>query len=304
MNSDYYFDVLGLGSVTVDLIGTLKSWPGEGMKQPLQSMSIHDGGLVGTALTAVARLGGRACFAGKLGHSDMAHRAIETFEKDGVNTSYIIRAENTEPIIAFVFTNSISGERNIFWTNQNVQYPFPPELPENWYNNIRVLLVDHESGFAGIEAAKIAIAHNIPVVVDIEQNKPYVPELMTVSSHIVVSENFAAAYTKKTTIPEIITSLRTSLHQTIIITQGQKGCSGIANNEFFEIPAFKVKVVDTTGCGDVFHGAYALAIARGKTVINAAKFACAAAALCATKLGGRDGIPTQNELEIFIKENK
>ena len=86
-------DVFGLGSVAVDFVGAVKGWPGEGVKAPLESLSIHDGGLVGTALAAVARLGGKACFAGKLGNSDMARRAIEAFEKDGVNTSFVFPTE-------------------------------------------------------------------------------------------------------------------------------------------------------------------------------------------------------------------
>ena len=69
----------------------------------------------------------------------------------------------------------------------------------------------------------------------------------------------------------------------------------------FSLPAFSVNVVDTTGCGDVFHGAYTLAITRGMNAMESARFASAAAALCATKLGGRAGIPTSAELEQFLQ---
>ena len=294
-------DVLGLGSVTVDFVGIVKSWPGEGTKQSLQSLSIHDGGLIGTALATVARLGGKACFAGKLGNSDMARRAIEAFKKDGVDTSFVIQTEGAEPIVAFVLTNSSNGQRNIFWTRQNVHYPLPSEFPDkNWFNNTGVLLVDFEAGQAGIEAARIASEHNIPVVVDVEQNEPHVTELMDVCSHVVVSEDFAADYTGNTDIRAILKKLRTSPNKTIIVTRGKDGCAGLASEGMFELPAFKVDSVDTTGCGDVFHGAYALAIARNKTVVEAARFGSAAAALCTTKIGGRDGIPSEEQLQRFI----
>ena len=302
MNSNNNIDVLGLGSVTVDFIGTVEDWPGEGAKKPLKSFSIHDGGLIGTALTAVAKLGGKASFAGKLGSSDMARRAIEAFEKYGVDTSFVIPDENAEPIIAFVFTNSSSGQRNIFWTRNNVQYPFPSEFPDQkWYNKIGVLLIDFEAGQAGIEAARIAGENNIPVVVDIEQNEPHIPELLTVSSHVIVSDDFAADYTGKKTVQQMLAALKTSENQTIIITRGENGCAGLTNDGEFEMKAFNVDVIDTTGCGDVFHGAYALAIARKQTAYQAASFASAAAALCATTLGGRDGIPSQQQLQTFIE---
>jgi sugar/nucleoside kinase (ribokinase family) len=69
-------DVLGIGAVSVDFLGTTEGWPDPGGKQRLKSFSVEDGGLVGTALVAVARLGGRASFAGKLGYSEMAERAV------------------------------------------------------------------------------------------------------------------------------------------------------------------------------------------------------------------------------------
>ena len=98
----------------------------------------------------------------------------------------------------------------------------------------------------------------------------------------------------------MLKSLRTSANQTVIITRGENGCVGLVRNDFFALPAFKVEVVDTTGCGDVFHGAFALAIARKKTVLQAAEFASAVAALCATKLGGREGIPDEKKIYSFI----
>ena len=297
-------DVLGLGSVTVDFVGEIEGWPEENTKKCLQGLSIHDGGLVGTALAAVARLGGKACFAGKLGSSDMARQAINALEKDGVDTSFVISTETAEPILAFVFINSLNNKRNIFWTRQNVQYPFPSEFPdEKWHENTGVLLVDFESGLAGLKAAKVAAEHGIPVVLDIEQSGSFASELMASSSHVIISEDFAFAYTGKKDVQQMLKALKTSAEQTVIITRGENGCTGLTEEKVFELPAFKVDAVDTTGCGDVFHGAYALAISRRESVIEAARFASAAAALCATKIGGRDGIPTEEELDSFIKSN-
>jgi len=304
MSANNYIDVLGLGSVTVDFVGTVTQWPAEGLKQPLESLSIHDGGLVGTALVAVSRLGGRAAFAGKLGSSDMARRAIESLKKEAIDTSFVIATANAEPIIAFVFANTSTGHRNIFWTRQGVHYPMPAELPDpRWYERTRVLFIDYECGRAGIETAKIARIHKIPVISDIEGKTPHTAEAMAISTHLVVSEDFAQSYTNKTTIDDMLLSLRTSREQVVIITCGAKGCVGIGPEGKFKVPAYKVNAIDTTGCGDTFHGAFALAIAQERTVVEAARFASAAAALCATKIGGRDGIPNVVQLESFMRNN-
>ena len=298
------YDVIGLGSVTVDFVAVVKNWPAEGQKQPLESLSIHDGGLVGTALVAAARLGGNTGFIGKLGFSNMAKRAIEAFKAENIDTSFVIREKNAEPIVAFVFTNSDSGHRNIFWTRQSVKYPMPDELENTkWYEKTKVLMIDDECGLPGIEAAQVAREYNIDIVIDIEQGNEYTKKALEVANHIVVSQDFAQPYTGLNETNEMLKKLQVSKNQTVVITRGDKGCIILQSEKIFEIPGYEVNVVDTTGCGDVFHGAYALAIAQGRTVKQACEMACAAGAMCATKKGGRDGIPNAKQLKTFMEQN-
>ena len=305
MESDTSIDVLGLGSVTVDFVGTVKAWPGKGVKKMLDSFTICDGGLVGTALVAAARLGGNVAFAGKLGRSEMARRALEALRTESVDTSFVVETEDAEPIVAIILTDSTDGQRTIFWTRRNVRYPMPWEFPDkNWFRRTAVLLIDFESGLAGIEAARIAKQHNIPVVIDVERNEPHIAEAMSVSSHIIVSEEFARGYTGSSNLAEMLAALQSDPEQVVIVTRGEKGCVGSSNEGNFELPAFDVDVADTTGCGDTFHGAFALAIARGQPVVSAARFASGAAALCATQLGGRAGIPTVEQLEKFLSKHE
>jgi sulfofructose kinase len=305
VESDISIDVLGLGSVTVDFVGTTKVWPDKGIKTRLDSFTICDGGLVGTALVASARLGGKAAFASKLGYSDMARRALEALRKESVDTSFVIETEDAEPIVSLILIDSNDGQRNIFCSHHNVHYPMPWEFPDkNWFTRTAVLLIDFDSALAGIEAAKIAKQHLIPVVMDVERNEPHVAEAMSFSSHIIASEEFARDCAGSQGAADMLAALRSDPEQVIIVTRGEKGCVGSSKEGMFELPAFAVDVVDTTGCGDTFHGAYALAIARGQAVVPAARFASGAAALCATQLGGRAGIPTAKELAQFLSEHE
>ncbi len=303
--SDSTIDVLGLGAVTVDFVGTVPAWPGRGVKTPLDRLTICDGGLVGTALVAVSRLGGQAAFAGKLGRSELSRRALDALRRESVDTSFVLETQDAEPIVAFIFTERTGGQRNIFWIRENVQYPMPWEFPEpGWLERTRVLMIDFESGLAGIEAARIARQHRVPVVIDVERDEPHVAAAMRVSSHIIVSEDFAGGYTGCSNVTEMLAALRSDPEQVVIITRGEKGCVGSTQAGDFALPAFYVDVVDTTGCGDTFHGAFALALARGQAVVPAARFASGAAALCATQVGGRAGIPTAAQLEQFLREHE
>jgi sulfofructose kinase len=298
-------DVLGLGAVTVDFVGTVPAWPDRGVKTMLDRFEICDGGLVGTALVAAARLGGKAAFAGKLGRSEMAGRALDALRRESVDTSLVLEVPDAEPIVALILIDRTSGQRNIFWTRRNVQYPMPGEFTEpDWVTRTRVLMIDFESGQAGIEAARLARQHRIPVVIDVERDEPHVAEAMRVSSHIIVSEDFAGPYTGRRNGKDMLAALRSDPGQVVIITRGEKGCVGSTPEGDFARPAFPVDVVDTTGCGDTFHGAFALALARGQTVVAAARFASGAAALCATRVGGRAGIPTAEQLQQFLRERE
>lgn len=271
----------------------------------LDRFEICDGGLVGTALAAVGRLGGKAAFAGKLGRSEMARRALDALRRESVDTSFVIETQDAEPIVALILIDRTSGQRNIFWTRRNVQYPLPGEFPEpDWFERTRVLMIDFESGRAGIAAARIARRHRIPVVIDVERDEPHVAEAMRVCSHIIVSEDFAGGYTGRGNVTEMLAALRSGPEQVVIITRGEKGCVGSSQEGDFALPAFPVDVVDTTGCGDTFHGAFALALARGQAVVPAARFASGAAALCATRVGGRAGIPTAEQLQQFLREQE
>jgi ribokinase len=112
-----------------------------------------------------------------------------------------------------------------------------------------------------------------------------------------VGESFARSFSGYSDLDRAAKSLRKRPTQYVIITRGSKGCAAYLQNETFRLPAVPVQALDTTGCGDVFHGAYALAISRTHTILDATRFASVAAALSARSVGGRDGIPTLGEVE-------
>jgi len=296
-------DVLGIGAVSVDFCGTIGRWPSAGDKERMRSFSVHDGGLVGTALVAVARLGGRAAFVGELGFSEMAERAVQALEQEGVDTSMLVRRRGSEPCISIVLTVQGEGQRTIFSSQRGVTFPLPDAWSDSqWYLRAKVLLIDHVSGRAGIEAARIARRHGVVVVIDAERQTDLIGEALADSDHIVVPHEFACLYTGENDRTLMLKGMRRRTDQTVVITKGSEGCSVLTEQDIFDLPAHPVRVVDTTGCGDVFHGAYALMLARSQSVVSAARFASAAAALSATQVGGRSGIPTAQQVNEILSD--
>jgi sugar/nucleoside kinase (ribokinase family) len=184
--------------------------------------------------------------------------------------------------------------------------------PDDWppaqaISASKVLTIDHFGILGMIRAAKIARGTGVPVVADFESSdRPEFPQLLALVDHLIVSQEFAAELTGLTTPAAIVNALWTNERATVAITKGGEGCWFRTREDRAQVrhqPAFRVQIVDTTGCGDVFHGAYASALARGAGASERIQFASAAAALKATQPGGQSGIPGRQSVEAFLREN-
>ncbi len=295
--------VFGLGAITVDFIGKVSGWPEQDVKTLLTDLTITGGGLVGNAISTVARLGGKAFIAGRLGYSLTAKMAFQFLEEAGVNVQNILRIENAEPVRSFILTDPENGKRNIFFTRQNVSYPSPDEFPDpEWYRQASVLVIDHGTGESGYLTALEARKKGLDVVLDVERKEPEIEKLMEISNHIIVGRNFAASYSGTESEEKIFKYLRKSKDQVIVMTLGGEGLVGQDSNGVFRFPGLKINMVDSTGCGDVFHGAYAFGISMGWDTKKSCLLANAASALKATRTGGGANIPGRKEVLDFIRE--
>ncbi len=299
------FDVTGMGCISIDLLGSVDHWPEKGIKKPMDSFSIQGGGLVATALVTVARLGGRARFSGFLGTSRLATSARENLQRSHVDTSLILHLDRAEPIIAMVITEAEEGERTIFFTKDKCHYPFPEDYSDlEWMQNTRVFLFDSVSEKAGAAMAQKAREFGVVTVIDAERINKVSDEALHEADHIIVPEAFAREYTGETTPEKLLLGLRSRKEQSVVITSGSKGCTALWENKMIRQPAFPVEAVDTTGAGDIFHGAYAFCVSRGSNPFSACRYASAAAALSTLGTGGQAAIPSDEEVEKMLMPAK
>jgi sugar/nucleoside kinase (ribokinase family) len=168
-----------------------------------------------------------------------------------------------------------------------------------------VLLVDHFGIGGMLRAARIARDAGVAVVADFEVNGlPDCIELLPLIDHLIVSLSFARTVTGETTPAKAVAKLWCDGRQAVVLTDGAAGCWHVTSSEPRQVchqPSFSVDVADTTGCGDVFHGAYAAALVEGLAPADGILFASAAAALKAAQPGGQAGIPTRSVLENFLQ---
>jgi sugar/nucleoside kinase (ribokinase family) len=287
-------DILGLGAVAVDDLIFVESYPPPDAKARVVRRERHCGGLTATALTAAARLGARCAYAGVLGNDALSHFAATCLEQEGIDVSWAQRTPSARPVYSNIIVDQRRGTRNIFYDLERV-VGASVRTPARLIRSCRVLFVDHVGVAGMVRAARLARQAGIPVVADLETAcDPQFHQLLALADHLILSRDFARALTGARSPAQALCKLARPDRQVAVVTCGDEGCWYLARSDAAprRQPAFKVDAVDTTGCGDVFHGAYAFALARGLGLEERIRLAAAAAALKATRPGGQAGIPS------------
>jgi ribokinase len=302
LNMTTIWDVLGIGTAAVDDLLLVERFPEPDSKVNILEALRQGGGQTATAMAAAARQGARAAFCCRLGFDDLSLFTLAELKREGVDCSPCHQDDDGNPYHSIIIVDTQVHTRTILHSGGRVNPP-PEVITPDLISKTKVLFVDDNSGAAGIKAAQIAHSMGIPVIADVEPDPPQdVVELLPLIDHLVVGRELAASLSGKESEAEMAAALCGVQRSCCVVTAGEKGCWYSERGEpAVHVPGFQVAVVDTTGCGDVFHGVYAAAIARGESVGEAALLANASAALKATRPGGRLGIPDLKTAEDFLR---
>jgi sulfofructose kinase len=297
------WDILGVGTAAVDDLFIVNRFPIPDEKLPVQSIHRRAGGQTATALVAAARQGATTAFFGQLGDDELSIFTIAELEKEGVDCSLVVISPGSQPFYAVVIVDSSAASRTILYSAEGVNEPDMNNFNADWISQSRVVFIDHNIPRGVLYAARLARERGVPIVADIESTTiPDLPELLSLVDHLIISRDFATRLTGKPNIEDMLVDLSISTRNATIITAGRMGCwYSLPGCAIQHVPAFPVRVVDTTGCGDVFHGTYAAAIARGEDIHRAVLIATASAGLKATQPGGRPGIPSLEYVREYLK---
>jgi sugar/nucleoside kinase (ribokinase family) len=298
------FDVLGLGCVAVDDLLYVPGYPPADTKVRVRRRERQCGGLTATALVAAARLGARCAYAGTLGPDPDSAFVVQCFQREGIDVTHLARRPDARPIHSTIIVDESQHTRTIFFDLAG-SVGAPADSPsEEVLRSTRVLYVDHYGIEGMTRSATVARAAGIPVVADLERDEwPGFAGLVALVDHLILSRDFAARQTGTADPAAAARKLWKPDRQAVVVTSGAEGCwyLGADRPEVpIHHPAHPVHVADSTGCGDVFHGAYAAALARGLDLPGRVRFATAAAALKATRPGAQAGIPTRAAVEEFL----
>ncbi len=291
-------EVVGLGQACVDFLGRIPWYPNMDGKVEISEFHIQCGGPASTALVTLSRLGIRCSFLGAIGDDEFGKKILKGLKEESIDTSHLrIRSGHTSQF-AFIAIDMESGNRTIFWYRGSAPHLLPEEVDLSCFSGAKILHVDGLMLDAAIEAARQARSMGMKVVMDAGTFREKTPELIPLVDVLIASEEFARPLIENSITPEsAIEILKKMGAKDVIITLGSRGSVGMEEGEFIYQKAYKVKAIDTTGAGDVYHGAYIYGILKGWGMRQCMNFASAVAAIKCKKIGARAGIPTLSEIE-------
>ncbi len=295
------FDCVGFGFHCVDLLLRIDQLPSfrEHRHSRVQNFDMQGGGPVSTGLAAMGRLGAKVSYVGNVGDDHWGTVILGEYKKYGVDTSHVVVEKGATSPCDVVLVEDGSGER--------VFMMLPSNLPPSKFGEAERECVLGSKlvflagwGDAVVKAAKAAKEAGISVLID----GLATGGLKGLVDVAICGEEHAYMATHTNNPLRAVEKLSKGGYKTVGITLGSKGSIFKTEGKIVRQEAFKVKVVDTTGAGDVFHGAFGYGLIQGWDVQKTAEFASAVSALKCTKLGGRAGIPTLEETLAFIREHQ
>ncbi len=296
------FDCIGFGICAVDFLCLVPKYPGLDEKTEALEFSMQGGGPVATALTTLARLGRQTSFISRVGDDDNGKFLVNEFTRVGVNISGLIVDPEIPTQQAFIWIDASTGKRSIVLNSSRYRPIAAWELKLDHVRSARYLLIDGrdtEATFAMIHWAK---AHGTKIVLDAGSQREGMEEILALVDYPVVSERFCHQYFRSNDYRWVVQQLLQRGATAAVVTCGSRGCFGGDESGNWYQPAFPVKVKDTTGAGDVFHGAFIFGLLEGWELKIILKFASAVAALKCTQLGGRSGIPDLQTVNHFLNQ--
>jgi sulfofructose kinase len=295
------FDIVGAGTMAVDDFLYIDEYPPRDHKVRIRSKARHLGGQIATALAAASCLGARCACAGSLGTDELSGAMRDGLSEAGIDLRYL-RESDAAPIHSVIIAERASKTRTIFYDAERAR-AFPAANVNELVSAARVLLVDQLGPETGIALSRLARGRGVRVVLDLEwQDEEGMCGLLANASDVLVSSSFGAALTGLNDLARMAAALHDGVRDCTAVTGGEQGCFAVLgkSGSCVHVPAFAVEAVETTGCGDVFHGGYATALSRGQDGAEALRFASAAAAIYASRPSGWKFLPSRAEVEAML----
>ena len=299
-------DVVGLGLAIADVVLRVERMPTWDDPRGLEDFTLADGGPAGTACFVASTFGLETGFIDTVGSDSLAEHRRRSLEEAKVDTSRMVRREGPEDHVVVVWVDAETGERTFSFRRGFLSQPLSPtDLDREYITSAKILHLDGSHHEAALQAARWTHESGGVVVMDgTATDRPIsdtIVSLVNETDYLICGSGFGHQLTGETDLQRAGRAILELGPRVVVQTEGRNGCYTTSRDQQFHTPAFEVEVIDTTGAGDVFHGAYLVGLAKQWELQRTAAFASAVAALHCTVLGNRNGIPSMAEAEALIE---
>ena len=303
MNSQ--FDLVGVGLNATDTLLLVAKYPERGQKVAFEREILSPGGQVASALVACGKLGLRTKYIGVVGDDERGRIQLASLREAGMDLADVEIRAGCPNQSAYIIIDRSTGERTIFWHRPDCLALDPESITPKKIACARMLHVDGHDTPAVARAARIAREHGIPVSVDVDNVYPGFDQVLACVDYLVGSTEFPARWTGDCDPFRALERIQAEYKMRVAaMTLGRDGALAREDGRFVYSPGFVVDCVDTTGAGDVFHGAFCYSVLKGASLRDALEFSNAMAALNCTKLGARGGIATADEARDLMRRGE
>ena len=298
--------ILVVGSSNTDMVIKAAHLPRPGETILGGTFFMNPGGKGANQAVAIARLGGSVTFICKTGSDIFGHQSQQLFEEEGINTSYVFSDSGNPSGVALITVDEKAENCIVVASGANANLlPSDLEKAEEAIERADLVLMQLEVPMETVcFVADIAWQKGKKVILNPAPAHPLPADLLRHLYLITPNETEAemitgVKITDESSAGEAARALSGMGVQHVIITLGSKGALIYSNGKAEMVPALKVEAVDTTAAGDVFNGALTVALSEGRSLKEAARFACKASAISVTRVGAQSSAPYRNEVDIF-----
>jgi len=283
----------------------VQNFPPPGAKVAASEFIVTGGGCAANAALAVARLGGRAAFAGPLGGANdaVSERILTDLAAEGVDCGGVARVDGGTASVSLILIDA-AGEKSIATRRGVGLGQTVPANADKLVADVDAMLVDNRFPEFVTAVCRTARARKIPVVIDLDLATKPDDALLKLGMHVIASTEALRTTTGLAEPAAALKRLAEHASGFLAVTDGPNGVYWLENGALRHMPAFAVKAVDSLAAGDTFHAGFTLALAEGRDLVGALRFASAAAALKCTRFGGAAGSPHRAEVDAFLKAQR
>ncbi|NLL43079.1 MAG: ribokinase [Firmicutes bacterium] len=304
-------EILVIGSFMMDLVVRTPRVPEEGETIIGLSFNRFPGGKGANQAVAAARLGGKVAMAGKLGEDGFGDAFLSVLEEESIDSAYVLRDVEAATGIGSITLDEAGNNRIIVVPGANMNYNLG-ELGEieDVIAQSGIVMLQLEMNLDVVcEAVNLAHKHQVPVLLNPAPAQKLPDEMLAKVTYLTPNETEAKILSgidvvDAKTAGKAAQALQAKGIKNVVVTLGDKGAlvAGETGTEY--VPGFPVQAVDTVAAGDAFNGALALAVVRGQSLAEAARFANAVGALAVTRPGAIPSLPTRSEVDQFMLGRK